>query len=88
MTRNPELPKRRIVARIDVQADSWKDLHWAIAEARERAMESSEEFFLSGGGGGCSFGFRIDVNINESQTAESYQRELSAWINSDKEPKP
>lgn len=88
MTKNPELPKRRIVARIDVQADSWGYLQWALDKALEQIADCPEERFLATGNGAGGFGFRIDVNINESQTAESYQRALAEWLRQGEEVKP
>jgi hypothetical protein len=76
-----EQPKRRIVLKLDLQADSWAELEFAMNGIMCRLFgEIDEDGPVSVVSGGVGSGHILTVTVNRDQTAEGYQRDLAAYV--------
>lgn len=72
-------PRRRIVAKIEIEADSWRDLRGAL-----RQLET--DMVVNGGvlrnvvSGGYSSGWIVTADEDESITHETWERDLKAHL--------
>lgn len=74
-------PKRRIVLKLDLQADSWSELEFAMNGIMCRLFgEMGEEGPVSVVSGGVGSGHILTVTVNRYQTAAGYQRDLAAYM--------
>lgn len=74
-------PKRRIVLNLDLQADSWQELEFAMRAVDHRLFgEMDGEGPVSVVSGGVGSGHILHVTVNRDQTAAGYQRDLAAYM--------
>jgi hypothetical protein len=74
-------PKRRIMLKLDLQADSWRELESAMRQVDHRLFgEMDEEGPVSVVSGGVGSGHILTVTVNRDQTAAGYHRDLAAYM--------
>lgn len=88
-----DAPQRRIQIKLDLGADSWKEVAQSLGEIQHRVYEQEDKAPndpISCTSGGCGSGWHLEAKVNMEQTAEGYRRDLTAYLNARraKEPKP
>lgn len=76
-------PQRRIRMKLDLGADSWKELHHALAAITFRCSEQQQrdpDGRVDVVSGGCGSSFILDITVDPSQDAEGFQRDLKAYM--------
>ena len=79
----PVRPVRSIQLKLDLQADSWPELFWALEAIAHRCREQEDRGPYEPANvvsGGVGSGFILDIAVDPTKTAERYQQDLKAWV--------
>lgn len=83
-------PERHLVMSLNLQADSWDEMHMALRDIQHRCYEQQDRAPLTGMSivsGGCGSGHVLEVRVNQQQTAAQYRVDLSTYLSEQrKEP--
>lgn len=86
MSKSTTSPRRRVVLKLEVGADSWRDLEGALNAVRHRLAEREqrgEERVLTTSGG-VSFGFHLEADEDPDVDHDSYFVAVDQWIEEDR----
>lgn len=75
-------PRRRIAAKIEIEADSWRELRVALRQLETKMVEDGGKL-RSHVSGGYSSGWIVTANEDESITHETWERDLDAHLQKD-----
>lgn len=75
-------PRRRIAAKIEIEADSWRELRVALRQLETKMVEDGGKLH-SHVSGGYSSGWIVTANEDESITHETWERDLDAHLQKD-----